>query len=95
MAQQSDDVSTTFSTLNVNAMEFVPSFCSPPNAADSTTSEPSAAATEKTDSPQKSPTKEAAPDEPTSGSSNEENIAVIADILNDKTPENPGDFTIE
>lgn len=27
MAQESDDVSSKFSTLNINATEFVPSFC--------------------------------------------------------------------
>lgn len=27
MAQENEDISSTFSTLNVNAMEFVPSFC--------------------------------------------------------------------
>lgn len=27
MAQENEDVSSKFSTLNVNAMEFVPSFC--------------------------------------------------------------------
>lgn len=33
MAQDNDsDMNTSFSTLNVNAMEFVPSFCTAPTA---------------------------------------------------------------
>lgn len=33
-AKDSDDVSAKFSTLNVNAMEFVPSFCQPSQDSD-------------------------------------------------------------
>lgn len=33
-AKDSDDVSAKFSTLNVNATEFVPSFCKPSQASD-------------------------------------------------------------
>lgn len=37
-AKDSNDVSTKFSTLNVNAVEFVPSFCKPSQASDNTES---------------------------------------------------------
>ncbi|KAI5651866.1 elongation factor tu GTP binding domain-containing protein [Phthorimaea operculella] len=37
-AKDPNDVSTKFSTLNVNAVEFVPSFCMPSQAADNTES---------------------------------------------------------
>lgn len=37
-AKDSNDVSTKFSTLNVNAVEFVPSFCMPSQANDNTNS---------------------------------------------------------
>lgn len=37
-AKDSNDVSTKFSTLNVNAVEFVPSFCKPSQASDDTDS---------------------------------------------------------
>lgn len=37
-AKDSNDVSTKFSTLNVNAVEFVPSFCIPSQGDDSTDS---------------------------------------------------------
>lgn len=37
-AQDSDDVNTKFSTLNVNATEFVPSFCKPSQDSDGTES---------------------------------------------------------
>ncbi|XP_026317566.1 eukaryotic peptide chain release factor GTP-binding subunit ERF3A [Hyposmocoma kahamanoa] len=37
-AKDSNDVSTKFSTLNVNAVEFVPSFCKPSQASDNTNS---------------------------------------------------------
>lgn len=38
-AKDSNDVSTKFSTLNVNAVEFVPSFCKPSQASDNTDSD--------------------------------------------------------
>lgn len=64
MAQQenSSDLSSTFSTLNVNAMEFVPSFCSPAPAssgdAEATSSSPNASTPdEKTPIEDVSPTK--------------------------------------
>lgn len=40
MAQENDtDLSTKFSTLNVNAMEFVPSFCVPSSTTTTTATE--------------------------------------------------------
>lgn len=37
-AQDSNDVSSKISTLNVNAVEFVPSFCKPSQASDNSES---------------------------------------------------------
>lgn len=105
MAQPNEsDLSTKFSTLNVNAMEFVPSFCS---------SQPSATPSGETESPpeQLSPTIDvevAAVDsdvppppppttvpEPT-GTPSEElttitTTATTTELIDDKTPENPGE----
>lgn len=99
MAQPNEsDLSTKFSTLNVNAMEFVPSFCS---------SQPSATPSAETESPpeQLSPTidVEVAVDsdvpppttvpEPT-GTPSEElttTTATTTELIDDKTPENPGE----
>lgn len=76
MAQDNDsDMSTTFSTLNVNAMEFVPSFVVQDRPEETGTTAPPPAPTEDpvppaaTASPAKTPTKE---------------------VIEDKSPENPG-----
>lgn len=95
MAQEGgdSDLSTTFSTLNVNAMEFVPSFCS--NAPTGTTPEAAAAAA----TPAETPTDEPAPTEaPTSQDASptktdeEQPVSVAAptESIDDKSPDNPG-----
>uniref|UniRef100_A0A2M4A3S8 Putative translation elongation factor ef-1alpha n=3 Tax=Anopheles triannulatus TaxID=58253 RepID=A0A2M4A3S8_9DIPT len=60
---ENNDMSTKFSTLNVNAQEFVPSFCSPP----SSTTAPAAPATAAAAAA--APTAAAAPAAPTSATS--------------------------
>lgn len=91
MAQQNDgDMSTTFSTLNVNAMEFVPSFCTPATA-------PSSADDDNVLSEEPSPTNETAPAEQssTTGTPTEDAVAAVAAILSetidDKSPDNLGE----
>lgn len=93
MAQPNEsDLSTTFSTLNVNAMEFVPSFCSSQPS-------PSPAATETT-TEQSSPTTDVATDDipntvpEATGTISEEittTTATTTEPIEDKTPENPGE----
>lgn len=89
MAQQNDgDLSSKFSTLNVNAMEFVPSFCLP--AAPS-------AAEEDVSSEEPSPTVESAPAEPKSAAETPtDDVAAITatptQTADDKTPENQGEI---
>lgn len=91
MAQEgSSDLSMKFSTLNVNAMEFVPSFC---------TNAPSAAAP-TTDSPEDQPPieKPTVASEPTSQDvsptkTDEEPpvpVAAPTESIDDKSPDNPG-----
>lgn len=95
MAQPNEsDLSTTFSTLNVNAMEFVPSFCSSQPS-------PSPSATETTPPPeQSSPTTDIATDDTpntvpdATGTISEEittTTATTTETIEDKTPENPGE----
>lgn len=104
MSQQEgdSDVSTKFSTLNVNAMEFVPSFCTnaPPTSAtadESQATAPPAATTPVEESaveldntpksPDASPTKtNAVP--PVS-------VPATTEPIDDKSPDNPGAYTIE
>lgn len=89
MSQEGNsDLSSTFSTLNVNAMEFVPSFCtsSPPAAVDApaTPTEPTAVepVTAEPTSQDASPTK-TDEDQPVS-------VAAPTESLDDKSPDNPG-----
>lgn len=98
MAQPNEgDLSTTFSTLNVNAMEFVPSFCSSqPSATPAPTDEPTP--------DQPSPTADVGGDdndattvpEPT-GTPSEDittTTATTTELIEDKTPENPGEHVV-
>lgn len=94
MAQEgSSDLSMKFSTLNVNAMEFVPSFCSNVQSpadptADSPVDQPPIEkptdATEPT-SQDVSPTK--TDDEPPVS------VAAPTESIDDKSPDNPGMLT--
>lgn len=100
MAQQEDnsDVSMKFSTLNVNAMEFVPSFCTNSPPASETSEHPAtapAAATTPVDesgaepgntpkSQDASPTKTNA-EQPAS-------VAATTEPIDDKSPDNPGKY---
>lgn len=94
MSQEGNsDLSTKFSTLNVNAMEFVPSFCSnvPPtavstdSAAAATSAEVPAVETTRSETPisrNTSPTK-TDEEQPTP-------VAVPTELFDDKSPDNPG-----
>lgn len=93
MAQPNEnDLSTKFSTLNVNAMVFVPSFCS----------QPSATLSENESAPeQSSPTPDVGGDDvpaivpEVTGTPSEEiattTTATPTELTEDKTPENPGE----
>lgn len=85
MAQENNsDFSSKFSTLNVNAMEFVPSFC--------TSSPPTAAADDVTDTPNEgTSTPEAQTPEDVSPTKTEEEpqpvtVAAPTEPINDKSP---------
>lgn len=89
MAQEGNqDMSTKFSTLNVNAMEFVPSFC---------TNAPAAAAPSPA-TPVEPPADEPVIDEPKSQDASptktdEEqpvSVAMPSETIEDKSPDNPG-----
>ncbi|XP_055298243.1 eukaryotic peptide chain release factor GTP-binding subunit ERF3A isoform X1 [Sitodiplosis mosellana] len=93
MAQEGNsDMSTKFSTLNVNAMEFVPNFGAPPSAP--TTNAPTEAPPAES---AESPVQEAAPVEPKSPDASptktdEEqpvSVAAATESLDDKSPDNP------
>lgn len=87
MSQENEsDLSTTFSTLNVNAMEFVPSFCVPPaTATESPQSTPKPADVESSPVVSLTPTEEL-----TTLTATAIATATPTDIIEDKTPENPG-----
>lgn len=90
MSQEGNsDLSSSFSTLNVNAMEFVPSFCtnSPP-AADA----PAAAASADTPVEQPAPAEPAVQDASPTKTEAETPVAVAAPVepVADKSPDNPG-----
>lgn len=77
------DLSTKFSTLNVNAMEFVPSFCS------------SATSPAAPDVPAETSVDESVPAEaPSSPTKTDEeqpiSIAAPTESIDDKSPDNPG-----
>lgn len=92
MAQQegNSDLSTTFSTLNVNAMEFVPSFCSnvqSPAAASATAASGDASVEAVT--PDQAPT----PKEESLTKTDEDQPATVVvptEPIDDKSPDNPG-----
>lgn len=94
MAQEGNsDLSTKFSTLNVNAMEFVPSFCtnSPPSA----TAPAEDAATVEEPAPVEPAVQDASPtktetEPPVSESVSE---AATTQPIADKSPDNPGTRT--
>lgn len=76
MAQENDtDLSTKFSTLNVNAMEFVPSFCVPSSTTTTTATET------ETETETATATAVVAPTEET---------AAPTEVPAANTPENPG-----
>lgn len=94
MAQEGNsDLSTKFSTLNVNAMEFVPSFCSslPPTASSTAAPNP--------DTPTETTTEEIKPSEvpssqdasPTKTDDEQPtSVAAPTESIDDKSPDNPG-----
>lgn len=89
MAQEGNsDLSTKFSTLNVNAMEFVPSFCtnSPPSAA-----APTEEASTDTASEEPAPVEPTAQDLSPTKTETEPPVSVAAAIepIADKSPDNP------
>lgn len=102
MAEQSD-FSATFSTLNVNAMEFVPNFGAAPSSppAASTTAEPekpNPSASNEADTASTSPTKSPTPPEQSSPAKGESAslpavVATPTEPLTDKSPDNPGEFS--
>lgn len=98
MAQEGNsDMSTKFSTLNVNAMEFVPSFGVP-----AAPSAPATNATAPETAPAESPVQETAAVEPKSQDASptktdEEqpvSVAAATDPIDDKSPDNPGSCSL-
>lgn len=102
MAEQSD-FSAKFSTLNVNAMEFVPNFggatqSSPPAA--STTAQPekiNPSASNEAETASSSPPRSPTPPEESSPVKGESaslpaTVATPTEPLTDKSPDNPGEF---
>lgn len=94
MAEEGNqDMSTTFSTLNVNAMEFVPSFC--------TNTPATATAAPSSDTPVDPPADEPVTVEPKSEDASptktdEEqpvSVAMLSESIDDKSPDNPGTST--
>lgn len=95
MAEQSD-FAMKFSTLNVNAMEFVPNFGSPPNdtpAEDTTDAPANPAAPAETETATSSPSKSATPSEQPSPTKSETvaepavvAVATPTEQLTDKSP---------
>lgn len=87
MAQEKTDLSSSFFTLNVNAMEFVPSFVTATPPAPQTEA-PSPAEAPPTPPADPEPANDIEPQaeapEPTVV------IATVKEALSDKTPENPG-----
>lgn len=87
MAQQenSSDLSASFSTLNVNAMEFVPSFCSPAPAssggAEATSSSPNASTPDE-----KAPSAEVSPTKTEESPQNVATVAAPTATLDEKSP---------
>lgn len=83
--ENSTDLSATFSTLNVNAMEFVPSFCSPPSAssggAEATSSSPNASTPDE-----KTPSEEVLPTKTEETPQNVAEVAAPTAILDEKSP---------
>lgn len=106
-SSNSSDMATKFSTLNVNAMEFVPSFSIQPTAAafsaetDSSvtgTDNTETIETETSSSPIKSSTTTPTEDKSPTKSENEQlqpiTEATPTESLNDKSPENPGVYAM-
>lgn len=105
-SSNSSDMATKFSTLNVNAMEFVPSFSIQP-AAVSAETDSSVTGTDNTEtietetsssSPIKSSTTTPIEDKSPTKSENEQpqpiTEATPTESLNDKSPDNPGMYAI-
>lgn len=95
MAQENEsDFSSKFSTLNVNAMEFVPSFCSPTPPTNTTTTTAAVAAAPVPEPSPSPPLVEAAATTIGTEDSGEEErtmaTAATTEIITDKTPENAG-----
>lgn len=96
MSQQEDnsDVSTKFSTLNVNAMEFVPSFCTPgPPTATSEDQATAPTATTPVDESAVEPDNTPMSQDASPTKTNAEppvSVTAITDLLDDKSPDNPG-----
>lgn len=93
MSQENNsDLPTTFSTLNVNAMEFVPSFCVSSVAAP--TASVDQAPSPVTESPIATPAAIETPTEdlsPTKAESDTKPVsATPTETMEDKSPENPG-----
>lgn len=92
MAQDNDaEISTKFSTLNVNAMEFVPSFCS--NAPSGTTPEAAAATPAETPTDELAPAEAPTPQDASPTKTDEEqpvSVAAPTESIDDKSPDNPG-----
>lgn len=94
MAEEGNsDLSMKFSTLNVNAMEFVPSFCSslPPTASSTTDPNPDTPTETMTQEP-KSCEVPASQDESPTKTDDEQPTSVAAptESIDDKSPDNPG-----
>ena len=84
MAQENDsELNTSFSTLNVNAMEFVPSFCTVPTAPTTEETPPPAAATAAV-------VAAVVPEEPTSTPATA--TTPTSTTAGEKTPENAGKY---
>lgn len=89
MAQE-NDINTKFSTLNVNAMEFVPSFASSGPVTAAPAAEDSEAAVPPATVPDSSPTDEELPAESVPAAATPVGTATPTEVLEDKSPDNPG-----
>lgn len=100
MAQQEDnsDVSMKFSTLNVNAMEFVPSFCTNTPASETPEGEataPAPAAATPVDESGVEPVNTPKSQDASPTKTNAEppvSVAATTEPLDDKSPDNPGKY---
>lgn len=96
MAQEGNsDLSMKFSTLNVNAMEFVPSFCtnSPPSAgAPAETTTPAGTPVDEPATPVESAVQDASPTK--TEAEPPVSVAAPTEPIADKSPDNPGAFKL-